>query len=127
MSNIWLHQAVISIYQRLNSIQMAKEEYFSQFKAKWDIVVLEWILLHHREAINDRPDQFKYLKLSIVQDRLLGLKLFQQLHPQTNHYVEDEWLYDKLTDVFLTFLNLLMTNQLQEITLLAQYIPAKKF
>jgi hypothetical protein len=39
--------------------------------------------------------------LNLLQDRLLGLDMFQQLHPQTNHYVEDEWLYDKLTDVFL--------------------------
>jgi hypothetical protein len=40
--------------QRLNSLQMAKEENFSQF-----IVVVEWILLHRHEAINDRPDQYK--------------------------------------------------------------------
>jgi hypothetical protein len=67
--------------QRLNSLQMAKEEYFPRFKARWDIVKVEWILLQHREAISDRPDQYKYPKLNIFQDRLLGLKLFQQLHP----------------------------------------------
>jgi hypothetical protein len=63
--------------------------------------MVEWILLHHREATHDRPDQYRYPKLNLVQDRLLGLQTFQQLHPQSNHYVEDEWLYDKLTDVFL--------------------------
>jgi hypothetical protein len=48
--------------QRLNSLQMAKEEYFSQFKARWDIVMVEWILLHYREATHDRPDQYRYPK-----------------------------------------------------------------
>jgi hypothetical protein len=27
--------------------------------------------------------------------------MFQELHPQSNHFVEDELLYDKLTDLFL--------------------------
>jgi hypothetical protein len=80
---------------------MDKEEYFSQVKARWDIVVVEWVLLHHREAIHDRPDQYRYPKLNLVQDRLLGSKTFQQFYPLPNHYVEDEWSYDKLTDVFL--------------------------
>jgi hypothetical protein len=71
--------------QRLNSLQMAKEEYFFQFKARLNIVVVEWILLNHKEAIHDRPDQYKYPKLNLVQDRLLGLKMFQQLYPQSNH------------------------------------------
>jgi hypothetical protein len=84
--------------QRLNSLQMAKEEYFSQFKARWDIVVVNGycyttvkLSMIHQININ-------------IQNRIwfkLGINLVQQLHPQSNHYVDDEWLYDKLTDVFL--------------------------
>jgi hypothetical protein len=51
---------------------MKSGEYFIEFKARRDQVVLEWILLNKRRIVGNKNDKFIYLLIEMIEDNLKG-------------------------------------------------------
>jgi hypothetical protein len=73
-------------------VNMKSGEYFTEFKARWDQVVLEWILLNKRRSVGNKNDKFIY--------PLKGEDHFKSKYPEIEPLVTDQWLAEKLINCF---------------------------
>jgi hypothetical protein len=81
-------------------VNMKSGECFTEFKARLDQVVLEWILLNRRKSVCNKNDKFIYPSIEVIEYNLKGDDFFKSKYSETEPLVTDQWLVGKLINCF---------------------------